>query len=191
MQISSPSFEHPVSGPDNRSDSVPGSVPLFRAAWLFAAGIAASQAFAFFQRPSLMLLALLPLAVLCGLSAFQAQRIAWLPLALVWLMLGAWCARMEPRPVPAPALSALSDGLLRSVEGTVVDAGPVRNEIEENLDDPQAAQRPMQRVDLRTSSLEVVTDTKDAQEPVAGGVRLTIQWPQNLAGQQSFHCGER
>ncbi len=191
MQISSPSFEHPVSGPDNRSDSVPGSVPLFRAAWLFAAGIAASQAFAFFQRPSLMLLALLPLAVLCGLSAFQAQRIAWLPLALVWLMLGAWCARMEPRPVPAPALSALSDGLLRSVEGTVVDAGPVRNEIEENLDDPQAAQRPMQRVDLRTSSLEVVTDTKDAQEPVAGGIRLTIQWPQNMAGQQSFHCGER
>ena len=86
-------------------------------------------------RPSLVLVALALVAVLCVVAALRAQRIAWLPLAVLWLLLGAWCAEMEPHPAPAPALAALSDGLLRTVEGTVVDAGPVRGEIEQNLND--------------------------------------------------------
>jgi len=137
-----------------------------------------------------MLVALVPLAVLCGLAAFRALRIAWLPLAVLWLLLGAWCAQMEPHPAPAPALAQLSDGLLRTVEGTVVDAGPVRGEAEQDLDAPNAEQKPAQSVDLHVSSLEVVTDAEDAQEPVSGGVRLTVQWPLNQAG-QPFYCGER
>ena len=40
---------------------------------------------------------------------------------------------MEPQPAPAPVLATLSDGLLRTVEGTVIDAGPVRGEIEEDV----------------------------------------------------------
>ncbi|MEI9967334.1 MAG: hypothetical protein WDM87_01390 [Terracidiphilus sp.] len=59
----------------------------------------------------------------------RTQRIAWLPLAVLWVMLGAWCGEMEPQPAAAPELAALSDGLLRTVEGTVVDAGPVRTEL--------------------------------------------------------------
>jgi competence protein ComEC len=121
-----------------------------------------------------------------------------LPLAVLWLLLGAWCAEMEPQPAPAPALAALSDGLLRTVEGTVVDAGPVRGETEQSLIDhddhgeaAEPAQRPSQRIDLRVSSMEVVTDTDDAQTPVEGGVRLTVHWPQSAAGQQPFQCGER
>ena len=50
-------------------------------------------------------------------------------MACLWLLLGAWCAEMEPHPAPAAALAALSDGLMRTVEGTVVDAGPVRSEV--------------------------------------------------------------
>jgi competence protein ComEC len=142
----------------------------------------------------MVLVALALVAVMCGVAAFRAQRIAWLSLAVLWLLLGAWCAEMEPHPSPAPALAALSDGLLRTVEGTVVDAGPVRGEIEQNLDEPTAAQRPAQRIDLRVSSLEVVTDAEDTQAPVKGGVRLTVHWPQSLSGpsgQQLFQCGER
>jgi hypothetical protein len=47
---------------------------------------------------------------------------------------------MAPRPAPATALAALSDGLLRSVEGSVVDTGPVRRESEQSLNenDPNA-----------------------------------------------------
>ncbi len=170
----------------------PAPVPLFHAAWLFAAGIAAAQVL--WLRPSLVLAALGLLAALCGVAAFKAQRIAWLPLAVLWLLLGAWCAWMEPHPAPAPALAALSDNLLRSVEGTVVDAGPVRGETEQNLDEPVSGEQqaqPSQRIDLRVSSLEVVTDAEDAQEPVEGGVRLTVRWPQGPSVGEPFQCGDR
>jgi competence protein ComEC len=167
----------------------PGTVPLFHAAWLFAAGIAVTHFL--YLRPSLMLIALALVVVLCGVAAFRAQRIVWLPLAALWMLLGAWCAWMEPHPAPAPALAALSDGLLRTVEGTVVDAGPVRGETEQNLDEPDSTQRPSQRIDLHVSSMEVVTDTEDAQRPVNSRVRLTVRWPQVPADQQPFQCGER
>jgi competence protein ComEC len=176
------------------------AVPLFHAAWLFAAGIAATNWL--WLRPSVVLAALALVAVLCGLAALRALRIAWLPLALLWCLLGAWCAEMEPRPAPAPALATLSDGLLRTVEGTVVDAGPLRGEIEQNLNDNDPSepaandpeQQPSQRIDLRVSSLEIVTDADDAQSPIAGGVRLIVRWPANAPAPptpQPFHCGDR
>jgi competence protein ComEC len=173
------------------------AVPLFHAAWLFAAGIAATHWL--WLRPSFVLVALALVAVLCGVAAFRAIRIAWLPLAVLWFLLGAWCGWMEPYPAPAPGLSALSDGLLRTVEGTVVDAGPVRGEIEQSLNDHDSAEpsistpvpQPAQRIDLRVSSLEVVNDAVDAQAPIAGGVRLTVRWPAAQPSPQPFHCGER
>ena len=100
------------------------TMPLFHAAWLFAAGV--TVAHWLWLRPSLVLAALLLVAILCGVAALRTLRIAWLSVATLWFLLGAWCALMEPRPAPAPALASLSDGLLRTVEGTVVDAGAVR-----------------------------------------------------------------
>jgi competence protein ComEC len=195
MQSDSPISGQAIASPAGLGPGA-GPLPLFHAAWLFAVGIVLAHWL--WLRPSLVLVALGLLAVLCGVAALRAQRIAWLPLAVLWLLLGAWCAWMEPQPAPAPALAALSDHLLRTVEGTVVDAGPVRGEIEQNLDEPDAiqnpAQRPSQRIDLRVSSLEVVTDAEDTQMPVEGGVRLTVHWPQvppAPAGQQPFECGER
>ncbi|MGD0858072.1 MAG: ComEC/Rec2 family competence protein [Terracidiphilus sp.] len=207
--------------PNSPASAGLSAVPLFHAAWLFAAGIAAAHWL--WLRPSLVLAALAPIAALCCVAACRGgrtQRISWLPLAVLWLLLGAWCAEMEPQPAPAPALAALSDGLLRSVEGIVVDAGPVRGEIEQNLNDSDSAQpaptallqQPSQRIDLRVSSLEVVTDAEDAQAPIAGGVRLTVRWPAPAASisavssstvsnsalsnaavssPQPFHCGDR
>ena len=133
------------------------------------------------------------LQLLCVVAALRAQRIVWLPLAVLWLLLGAWCGEMEQRPAPAPALASLSDGLLRTVEGTVVDAGPVRTELEQNVGEPSAT-APSQRIDLRVATVEVVTDQSDAQAPVSGGVRLTVRWPADAAargGVQAFRCGER
>ena len=192
------------ASPGSALSADPSAVPLFHAAWLFAVGIAAAHWL--WMRPSLVLIALAPVAALCCLAALRAQRIVWLPLAVLWLLLGAWCAQMEPQPAPAPALAALSDGLLRTVEGVVVDAGPVRGEVEQSLNDsasadPAAAPRPQptQRIDLRVSSLEVVSDAEDAQAPIAGGVRLTIRWPAATASHpgasvqpspELFHCGD-
>jgi competence protein ComEC len=167
------------------------AVPLFHAAWLFAVGIVVAHWF--WLRPALVLLSLILVAALCALAALRAQRIAWIPLGVLWLLLGAWCAEMEPRPAPSPELAELSDGLMRTVEGTVVDAGPVRTEIEENVDEPSSV-TPSQRVDLRVESLEVVTDASDAQAPVSGGVRLTVRRPMEAdpgPGAEGLLCGER
>ncbi len=148
-----------------------GAVPLFHAAWLFAAGIALTPWL--WLRPSSLLVALALVALLCGVAALRAQRIAWLPLAVLWLLLGAWCAEMEPHPAPAPAIAALSDGLLRTVEGTVVKAGPVHGEMEQVVaehdgqESAPPATNPTQQIDLRVSSLEVVDDTQDVQFPVS------------------------
>jgi len=189
MQIDPPTTGEPAAGLS--------ALPLFHAAWLFAVGIAIVHWV--WMRPSLVLIALTLVAILCGVAALRAPRITWVPLAIMWCMLGAWCALMEPHPAPAPALASLSDGLLRTVEGTVVDAGTVRTETEQSLnDDAPAAQDPApeltQRIDLRVSSLETVTDTEDAQTPVSGGVRLIVRWPEGTATQNeaaAFQCGER
>lgn len=172
------------------------AVPIFHAAWLFAAGIVLAKAL--WLRPGLVLIALAPVAVLVVIAALRAQRLAWLPLAVLWLLLGTWCAEMEPQPAPAPALAALSDGLLRTVEGTVVATGPVRTESASDADHPAVtAQLPSfvaEIIDLRVSSLEVVTDAEDTQAPITGGVRLTIRWPVGAASSsatQIFPCGER
>jgi competence protein ComEC len=111
---------------------------------------------------------------------------------LLWCLLGAWCAEMEPQPSPSLTVAALSDGLMRTVEGTIVNAGPLRRELEINFDEP-GAESPTQRVDLRVASIESVTNTEDTQIPGDGGVRLTVNWPQVFGGQaipQTFRCGE-
>ena len=166
----------------------PNAVPLFHAAWLFAGGIALTQAA--WLRPGLVLVALAPVALLCCIAAFKAQRLVWMPVAVLWILLGAWCAEMQPEPAPAPTLAALSDGLLRTVEGTVTNAEPVRNEKEQSVDE-FTGEPPSQRIDLRVISIEVVTDDADAQAPAEGGVRLTVRWPQGQPSPQPFRCGER
>ena len=70
-----------------------------------------------------------------------------------------------------------------------IGTGPVRTELEQNVDEPSAAS-PSERVDLRVASVEVVNDESDAQALVGGGVRLTVRWPAG-SGVQAFACGDR
>lgn len=163
------------------------AVPLFHAAWLFAAGIV--MAHWLWLRPSLTLVALAAVAAVGALAALRAPRVTWLPLAALWLLMGAWCAEMEPHPAPAADLARLSDGLLRTVEGTVVDAAPLRAQLEEDVEE-SASTAPSQRIDLRVASLEEVSDKADEQLSIPGGVRITVRW--SLSAQtQPFRCGER
>ncbi len=163
------------------------AIPLFHAAWLFAAGIALAGYF--WIQPSVVLVAIALLGAVCLAAALRAPRVAWLPVAALWMLLGAWCGEMEPHPAPAPALNALSDDLLRTVEGTVFDTGPVQTSREENLDAPSFTS-PTQRIDLHISRIEVVNDAIDALKPADGGLRLTLRWPLG-ANPQPFTCGER
>ncbi|UWZ86733.1 ComEC/Rec2 family competence protein [Occallatibacter riparius] len=162
-------------------------VPLFHAAWLFAAGIALTAAV--WMQPGTLLISLILLTAACAAAALRAPRMTWIPMALLWVLLGAWCAEMEPHPAPAEPLHGLSDGLLRTVEGTVTSAGPVRGELEPDVNE-SGAELPSQRVDVRLASIEVVDDASDRLTTVNGTVRLTIRWAE---GQTPFTigCGER
>src|SRR6476469_287543 len=121
-----------ASAPNHPGTRRWNDLPLFHAAWLFALGI--SLAKFIWLRPSYVLLGLALISVGCGVAAIRAQRASWVALAPLWILLGTWCAEMEPQPAPASVLTTFSDGLLRSVEGTVMDAGPVRSELDEDLD---------------------------------------------------------
>src|SRR5579863_723980 len=120
------------AAPSNLGSSVLGpvragvGVPLFHAAWLFALGIVLSHFV--WLHPAYLLIALCPAMFLCVGAAWWAQRAVWLPLALLWCLLGAWCAEMQPQPAPSSQIAGLSDGLVRTVEGTILNAGPVRAE---------------------------------------------------------------
>ncbi|HMG88113.1 MAG TPA: ComEC/Rec2 family competence protein [Terracidiphilus sp.] len=181
------------AAPSN-SGSAPGpvragvGVPLFHAAWLFALGIVLCHFV--WLRPAYLLIALAPVAFLCAIAGVRAQRAAWLPLAFLWCLLGAWCAEMQPQPAPSPALAVLSDGLMRTVEGTIVSAGPIHGELEEDVNEGNDTAQ-MQRLDLAISSVEVVTDEEDTQRAMPGGVRLTVRWPEVEAAATGFHCGDR
>jgi competence protein ComEC len=184
MPIASPTPAQPAAGLT--------AVPLFHAAWLFAAGIALAGRL--WLQPSVVLIALALTAAVCVVAALRGQRMVWLPLTALWLLLGAWCEEMEPHPAPAPALAAVSDGLLRNVEGIVVGTGllriePQETDLEQNAGEPSAAS-PSERVDLRVESVEVVSDASDAQVLMGGGVRLTVRWPAGQAA-QAIKCGDR
>ncbi|HTX77767.1 MAG TPA: ComEC/Rec2 family competence protein [Terracidiphilus sp.] len=162
-------------------------MPLFHAAWLFAAGIEAASAGWLY--PGMLLIALVLCAAACIAAALRVQHILWAPMALLWLLLGAWCAEMEPHPAPDQTLLALSDGLLRTVEGTVTIAGPVRGERDISVDEP-ATNTPAQTIDLRLATIEVVNDTEDVDQAVKGSVRLTVKWPLEQTP-APLACGDR
>jgi competence protein ComEC len=164
------------------------STPLFHAAWLFAAGIALSHGT--WLRPGILFAGLLVMMVLCVWVAFSAPRLRWLALGTLWILSGLWCAQMQPAPAPEPGILNASDGLLRTVEGVVTDAGLLRTESEQN-ENASTINVPSQRIDLRVTSLEVIDDTDDMQQPELGGIRLTVHWPDIAkVPQQAFHCGE-
>lgn len=163
-------------------------VPLVHAAWLFSLGILVAHYI--WLRPSYLLIAFALLTMLCGIAAFRAQRLRWLPLGVLWCLLGAWCAEMQPQPAPEPAIAALSDGLMRTVEGTIIDAGPVQKNLDENADENSPPEQ-AERIDLRVSTIEVVSDTVDLQQPANGVVRLTIRWNGDHDPVSAFDCGER
>ena len=113
-------------------------------------------------RPSLVLIALALVALLCCEPQRSAHSDFWFCRPRCCGACWAFGARKWSRTLlRAPGIAALSDGLLRTVEGTIVDAAPVREETVQNVEEP-AGEGQSQRIDLRVSSIEVVNDAEDA-----------------------------
>ena len=181
--------EKPGSDPDARRLRS-AMAPLFHAAWLFAAGIALARFV--WLRPSLMLVGVAVLAGLGCLAALKAQRTGWIAIGALWMVLGAWCAEMQPQPAPNPQLVAFSDGLSRTVEGTVTDASALHPGTDFDAGEAPA-EGPSQRVDVRVTAVEAVSDSTDEMTPSEGGLQLTVRWPKGAAraDSETFKCGER
>jgi len=190
--------------PAKPSVSPAALVPLFYASLLYLAGVVLARYQ--YLRPSWLLAGLVPLAVVAAIAIAKAPRIAWLPLASIWMVLGAWSAETERLPVADPTVIRLSDGLLRTVEGTVTDAGPVRysrpgqaEDQEDSYADRSAADasdsQRAQRVDLQLTAVEVVTDASDAlvsMQPVeTGKIRLSVIGPLTGPSGELVRCGQR
>ena len=170
-------------------------VPLFYAALLFLAGIVLAH-FVYLQ-PGWLLAGVLALGLVAAWAIWKTPRVAWVALAALWLALWAWSAETEPASAASPEVTSLADGLLRTVEGTVTASGSLHGaETDEEPDAAEdaegAAERlgQTQRVDLRLTAAEVVTDDGDAVLPIAAaaGVRLTVRWP-GAAG-VTLKCGQ-
>ena len=208
VPTANPAFK-PIRSPRQTrvSSASAALIPLFYAALLFLAGIVLSRYQ--YLRPAYLLVGLLPLAIVALLAIWKAPRLTWLPIALIWLVLGIWSAETEPSPAPNPVVAELSDGLLRTVEGKVTDAGPIRSRDtageaphdSEDHDDGSAVEAPdgqIQRVDLQLTSAEVVTGTQDRMQSIpekpAAKLRLSVLWPNAVSSSrrlQLIQCGEQ
>jgi competence protein ComEC len=187
--------ETPTPGPSPHFASA-ALIPLFYAALLFLVGIALTRFV--YLNPPWLLVSVAATAAIAVLCLMRVPRLTWLPIALLWVTLGAWSAETEPAPAPDKTMHQLSDGLLRTVEGTVVDAGPVRSPEpdSENTTDPedpansnQPAGQQSQSLDLQLSAAEVVTDSSDSLIPMPESARLRLSVTAPPGG--PLRCGDR
>jgi competence protein ComEC len=171
--------------------------PLLAAACWFALGVVIAREW----RPGVVLLGALVLLVglvLVGLR--RGFRVAVVPLAAVWIVVGWWSAEVQPGPPSQQALMGYADGLSRQVRGRVVrvrvlpsvgdaDREYMPWESEGVLEGGEAVARgmishPSQKregwgtravsVDLQVEDVEEVTPDVAWMAPVSGGVRVTL-----------------
>ncbi len=164
--------------------------PLLAAAVWFAAGIAAAR---IWQPVVLLLVAIAALGVLAIAGLRWSLRISMVPVAALWMVLGWWCAEVQPghsTPARQVELARYADGLSRTVRGRVVRVRELPVQRDDN--DPQDAsdwEEPgaaaIASVDLEVQAVEEVTPDVSRMMPVTGGVRVTV-----FDGVPSLRCGD-
>jgi competence protein ComEC len=160
---------------------------LLAAAVWFALG----EAMARNRQPAVvLLLALVALAGLVLVGLRWSLRVSVLPLAAMWMVVGMWCAEVQPFPVPQRALQSYADGLSRQVRGRVVrvrELPPRQKAVDQDNDpawwmekEPEAAEAVS--VDLQVDAVEEVTPDISRMVSVPGGVRVTVLMDRALNG---------
>ncbi|MEO6909428.1 MAG: ComEC/Rec2 family competence protein [Edaphobacter sp.] len=156
-----------------------GRAPLLAAAMWFALG----EAMARNRQPAVVLLVALALLVGLVFAGLRwSLRSTVLPVAVVWMVVGMWCAEVQPFPLPQTALQSYADGLSRQVRGRVVrvrELPPRMKAVDQDNDpawwmekEPDAAEAVS--VDLQVEAVEEVTPDVSRMVPVPGGVRVTV-----------------
>lgn len=100
------------------------AAPSLFAAVCFAAGILISHRAWFL--PGLFLFALLAAFATAIFASAKAPRAVWLTTAMVYVLLGVFCAEIAPAVNPQQKLALFANNTERTVEGEIVRLGPVR-----------------------------------------------------------------
>jgi len=164
------------------------AAPVLLAAFGFALGILDARWV--WHPPLISLLAALVSAMLVALSMRRAERIMWLPLLALWFAIGQFSALVAPIQPTATKLVHFADGLRRNVSGTVTALHPSRTETENLAFEARKKTEQTEQVDLSVTQVEDFTADRDWQEPVRGGLRLTM-YANNTRTLPRFHCGNR
>ncbi len=155
--------------------------PLLAAAVWFAVGEVLAR---FAWRPGIVFL--VAVGMMLGLTAWALRgslRVALLPVAGLWVVVGMWCGEMRPVPSPQTGLLLYADNLSREVRGHVVrlralpprvDAGEPDSEGWRGDQDEQAAAVGALQVDVAVDGVEYLTPDVSEMVPMEGGVRATI-----------------
>jgi competence protein ComEC len=115
-------------------------VPMMAAALSFAAGdiLARRWQETFFLAAASLLVLLLAIG-----SMRAAQRVAVVPVLALWVVVGCWCAQIQPPIAPQHQLAQYADGLSRTVRGRVVRVRMLRT-LTQNGSDSETSQQPWQ-----------------------------------------------
>jgi competence protein ComEC len=157
--------------------------PLLAATCWFALGEVLARNW---QPTVILLVAALLLLALTVAALRWSLRLAIVPLAVLWIAVGFWCAEIQPAPSTQHALLGYADGLSRQVRGRVVrvrvlppEAADQDHDNEpgwwaEKEEDEAAAAVGALSVDLQVNAVEEVTPDISQMMPVRGGVRMNV-----------------
>src|SRR6202789_1368563 len=153
---------------------------LYAALWL-SAGIILAQGY--WIASGVLIAGTLLLALLSLLAARKALRVALLPLACIWVLLGALLSEIEPEPDPQTQLGLIADaGGATTIDGEVTRTTPIRLTQSSSLFGNTTREEQSESVDLRITSAD--------GRAVAGGLRATLYGPADQAF-PSIHCGDQ
>ncbi len=163
--------------------------PLAAAAVWFAAGVGVAhlQSARDVVTPTVFLLAgLVLLSALAVLALAKAERLAWFPVAVIWLTLGMAALDWHPTPGGDATLAPYADNLSRTVRAHVIrvrvppPAAPAADTDQvqpwEAAEDTSeiAGHPPLLSVDLAVDEVEDVTPDVTRMVSASGGVRLSL-----------------
>jgi len=173
--------------------------PLAAAAVWFALGIGTAHwqlSHDLFLPTVELLTALALLAILAVVALVRSPRIAWFPVAAVWMVLGIAAAEWQPSPPYPFALMAYADNLSRTARAHVVRVrvaaeAPTEEDAdlipawESTEEAPAGAGRPLS-LDLALDEIEDVTPDRSTMVPMAGVVRVSV-----YGAGLDLRCGDR
>jgi competence protein ComEC len=158
--------------------------PLLFAALAFAAGILITSRYWF--SPGWLAVATVLEGLLTAAAARWRPRIALLPLAATWLLLGSFAAEMQPRPAPQTELRLIAQNKPVTLTGTIGRVSPIRRVVSFRPFSDEQITEQMQSIDLRVRS---AAEPGDPLQPIQGGLRLSLYAPEDTVVPR-LGCGD-